>query len=53
MLIICLARDRISRYRGYGLDHLLLAGLVGPAAFGVFAGEDAGFLVAQGTGAGG
>ena len=33
------------------LYHLLPAGLVGPAAVGVFAGQDAGLLVAEGAGA--
>ena len=38
---------------GGELDHLVPAGLVGPAAFGVFAAEDAGLLAAEGAGAGG
>ena len=33
--------------------HLVPAGLVGPAALGVLAGQDAGLLVAEGAGAGG
>ena len=36
---------------GGELYHLLPAGLVGPAAVGVFAGQDAGLLVAEGAGA--
>ena len=38
---------------GGELYHFLPAGLVGPAAFGMFTGEDAGPLVAEGAGAGG
>ena len=33
--------------------HLVPAGPVGPAAFGVFTGQDAGLLAAEGAGAGG
>ena len=38
---------------GGELYYLLPAGLVGPAAVGVFTGEDACLLVAEGAGAGG
>ena len=38
---------------GGELYHLVPASLVGPAALGVFAAEDAGLLVAEGAGAGG
>ena len=41
--------------RGLGgeIDHLVPAGGVGPAAVGVFAGQDAGLLVTEGAGTGG
>ena len=38
---------------GGELYHFLPAGLVGAAALGVFTGQDAGLLVAEGAGAGG
>ena len=38
---------------GGELYYILPAGLVGPAALGVFAGQDGGLLVAEGAGAGG
>ena len=45
----------LVRLGGMGgkFDHLVPAGLEGPAAVGVFAAEDAGLLATEGAGAGG
>ena len=52
-----LERIRVELVRPGGApgepDHLVPAGLVGPAAFGVFPAEDARLLVTEGAGVGG